>query len=91
MNACSNRQAECSERNRQRRVKCCDPRRAPQAPMLVPNVRAEGPGANQPGSEPPHDTDLQGSCSSGECAERQAGETVYGPHDKDGPEPAPSV
>ena len=91
MNACSNRQAERSERNRQRRVKCRDLRRALEAPVLVPNVRAEGPGANQPGSEPPHDPDLQGSCSSGECAERQAGETVYGPHEEDGPEPAARV
>ncbi len=56
--------------------------------MLVPDVRGEGPGANQPSGETPCDTEMRGSCSRSECAERQAGETVYGPHEEGGPEPA---
>src|SRR6266550_3834557 len=88
MNACPNREAERSERHGQGRVKCCDPRRTVEATVLTPEVGGEGSGADQPSSEPPRDTEMRGSCSSGECTERQAGETVYGPYEKDGPEPA---
>jgi len=54
----------------------------------MPDVGGEGPGANEPGGEPPHDTDFRGSCSSGECAEHDAGETVHGAHEEDDPDPA---